>query len=771
MPSDLCPSVSDLDRLLSDQLPPDDVRRLENHVAGCSSCADALQRLEADDTLIDELRRGRALAMICNDADVARLLDRLRRLTAPNAAGAPAETAPSAAGRSDTPTEGRNYLAPADAPEELGRLGPYRILKMLGVGGMGIVYQARQDRPRRLVALKMILADPGIGRRRRDRFQAETEVVARLQHPNIIQIHEVGEHQGLPYFTMEFAAGGNLAQRLAQAPLAPRPAAELVEALARAAHFAHEQGFVHRDLKPSNILLTQFQSPKPEVQSPPAGPWTLDLGLWTPKIADFGLAKQFEADSDETGIGQPTESGALLGTANYMAPEQASGRCREVGPAADVYALGAILYEALTGRPPFRAATVLDTLELVRTQEPVPPTRLQPHLPRDLQTICLKCLEKDLRRRYPSARHLADDLGRFVRNEPIQARPVSTQERLGKWVRRKPALAALVGVSALSLVIFVAGVLIYDARLRVAFRDTEASAAEALEQQRRARASYQQARETINQMLARAQAERFPGVPVVRQLGQELHEDALAFFQGIFREAENPDPAVQFDVATAYLQAASIQLGMGQGDAGYDSYQHARALLEALASRFADNQQYRQSLGQCYLQLGVATTVRGNLGEGETCYGQSLDLFEQLGNDAWHKRPTPPFSPGAALFDCLTERSKLLAAAPTRGYYRAFRPRLASLSRRVPSVPAGMIGREQAEVRRNRGRDARQSPGTPPRTDSPGRLGSVRGFVRTPSLLLGQAAGVAGGRCRRSRARCLHDPLPETPRISVRSTG
>jgi WD40 repeat protein/tRNA A-37 threonylcarbamoyl transferase component Bud32 len=301
------------------------------------------------------------------------------------------------------------------------RVGDYEILAEVGRGGMGVVYKARHTQLHRTAALKMLLGGTFADHGERLRFRAEAEAVARLQHPNIVQIYEIGEHDvgagpPRPYFTLEFVDGGNLATRLAGRPQPPRQAAAWLEALARAAHYAHQQGIVHRDLKPSNVLLTADHQPK---------------------LCDFGVAKLL------TGSDVKTLSGTLLGTAEYMAPEQASGAAR-VGPAADIYALGAILYAALTGRPPFQGTSALHTLEQVRQQEPVPPRRLQPGVPRDLDTICQRCLEKDPARRYASAGDLADDLHRFLAGEPIIARPVGRLERAAKWVRRRPALAGLV---------------------------------------------------------------------------------------------------------------------------------------------------------------------------------------------------------------------------------------------------------------------------------------------------------------------------------------
>jgi WD40 repeat protein len=289
---------------------------------------------------------------------------------------------------------------------------------------MGVVYKARQPGLHRTVALKMILAGAYAGEQDLARFKAEAEAVARLQHPHIVQIYEVGEHVGLPYFSLEFCPGGSLAQRLGGAPLPSRQAAELVRVLALAVDHAHQHGILHRDLKPANVLL--------------------DAG-GRPKVTDFGLAKRL----DEEG---KTPSGAAVGTPGYMAPEQAAGRTREVGRTADVYSLGAILYECLTGRAPFKAASAAETLLQVLTQEPAPPRQLNPEVPRDLEVICLKCLRKEARLRYPTAGELAADLQAFLDNRPIRARPVGRAERAWRWCRRNPAVAGLLATVALGLV-------------------------------------------------------------------------------------------------------------------------------------------------------------------------------------------------------------------------------------------------------------------------------------------------------------------------------
>ncbi|QDU18825.1 serine/threonine-protein kinase [Urbifossiella limnaea] len=301
----------------------------------------------------------------------------------------------------------------------------YVILGELGKGGMGVVYKARQTGLNRVVALKMILAGPHAAPAAVARFLSEARAVARFQHPNVVQIFDVGEAAGLPYFALEFVDGPTLAKQIGRAPTPPAYAAAVAEELARAVAYAHAQGVVHRDLKPANVLLA------------PDG---------TAKVTDFGLAK-YDDDSGQTQTGQ------ILGTPSYMAPEQAEGR-DDVGPPADVYALGAILYDLLTGRPPFVGASAIDTISQVRTREPVPPRQLAAGVPRDLETVCLKCLQKDPARRYASAAAVADDLRRFRAGEPIVARPVSAAEKAWRWARRNPvgALAA-----ALAAVVFFGG--------------------------------------------------------------------------------------------------------------------------------------------------------------------------------------------------------------------------------------------------------------------------------------------------------------------------
>ncbi|MCI0683348.1 MAG: serine/threonine protein kinase [Gemmataceae bacterium] len=315
---------------------------------------------------------------------------------------------------------------PASAPPAL---NGFEMLELIGRGGMGVVYKARHLGLGRIVAVKMILAGAGASREELARFRTEAEAVARLHHPNIVQIHEVGQQADCPYLVLEHVGGGSLADLLARGPIEPRLAAELILTLAQAVHHAHENHIVHRDLKPANILL-QIADRRSQIEDPPL-PSQSAICHWQsaiPKIADFGLAKRLDA---ERGF---TQTGAVLGSPAYMSPEQASGRVHDVGPATDIYALGAILYEALTGRSVFSGDTVLETLEQVRQHDPTPPRKWQPNVPADLETICLKCLQKEPADRYRSAAALAHDVSAFLAGDPISARDFTLYDHLARTI-------------------------------------------------------------------------------------------------------------------------------------------------------------------------------------------------------------------------------------------------------------------------------------------------------------------------------------------------
>ena len=362
-----------------------------------------------------------------------------------------------------------------DAIDPIETVAGYEIIALLGSGGMGLVHKARDLNLNRIVAIKTLAAGQHATPDQLDRFQAEAHAVARLHHPNIIAIHAIGEHENRPYLSLEFAEGGSLAQRLAEKPMAPREAATLVETLARAVHAAHQAGVVHRDLKPSNVLLTADG---------------------VPKVGDFGLAKLLDSDSGRTLSGQP------IGTPSYMAPEQTDERAKRVGPETDVYGLGSILYQALTGRPPFLGSSPLETIRLVNSTEAVPPRQARPEVPKDLETICLKCLEKEPIKRYSSAMALAEDLHRFLESRPILARRATLSEQLVHWCRRNPWAAAF-------LVALVAGVIGLGAmaqvqaranqQLRKANRKTELALADTKEAKNATEAALKQSEESRNE--------------------------------------------------------------------------------------------------------------------------------------------------------------------------------------------------------------------------------------------------------------------------------
>jgi len=311
--------------------------------------------------------------------------------------------------------------AHTDSIPSLKSFGDYEIIEEIARGGMGVVYRARQLSLNRVVAVKMILSGALAGDSERRRFRTEAETAARLQHPNIVAIHEVGEHEGHPFFSMDFVEGQSLAEIARHQPLPATRAARYLKTIAEAVQFAHSRGVLHRDLKPSNILIDQNDQPR---------------------ITDFGLAKQLDDHQQSTLHHQLTITGEVLGSPNFMPPEQAMGCARDVSSVSDVYSLGAVLYQLLTGSAPFAAKTITQTLRLVVETEPVAPRLLNPVAPRDLETICLKCLAKEPRRRYESAQALADDLGRFLEDRPIAARPVGLAEKTWRWCKRNPALAA-----------------------------------------------------------------------------------------------------------------------------------------------------------------------------------------------------------------------------------------------------------------------------------------------------------------------------------------
>ena len=399
-----CPDRDRLERLLDHRLVDTELDEMEQHVEGCATCQQTLEELT-------------------------------------DARGWDLEPGGTAASLSPTPSPVwwsiRWVSRPARRPGRMSRTARvvptvpgYEITGELGRGGMGVVYQARHVRLNRPCALKMILAGAHASPEDVARFVTEAEAIARLQHPSIVQIRHIGDADGLPFLELEYVAGGSLDQQLDGTPWPATRAARLAEQVALGIAEAHRQGIVHRDLKPSNVLLAADG---------------------TPKVGDFGLAKMLDSQA------ALTRSESVMGSPSYMAPEQAQGHAKEAGPAVDVYAVGAILYELLTGRPPFRGTTALETLEQVKTTEPVPPSRLVPGVPRDIETICLKCLQKEPGKRYETAQALGEDLRRFLDGRPILARRISGVERAWRWCRRNRFVAGMTGIAAAAIVILAVG--------------------------------------------------------------------------------------------------------------------------------------------------------------------------------------------------------------------------------------------------------------------------------------------------------------------------
>jgi tetratricopeptide (TPR) repeat protein len=476
----------------------------------------------------------------------------------------------------------------------------YQILGELGRGGAGVVYKARQLSLNRLVALKVIQAGqyaiPGAV----ERFRAEAEAVARFQHPNIIQVYEVGEHDGLGYLTLEYAAAGSLETAIAGTPQDPRASAALIEELGRAIQYAHECGIVHRDLKPANIVMTESR---------------------LPKITDFGLAKLLEQERG------PTVMGTILGTPSYMAPEQLLGFTSEIPRAADIYALGAILYETLTGRPPFKGATPLSTLEQVANQEPLLPSSLQRHIPRDLETICMKCLEKNPSRRYTAAEDLADDLRRFLDGRPIVARPAPNWEKAVKWARRRPGLASGLAGVTMAIAVFVAGTLYYNARLQASVRTAQRAKAEA---DRNAQVALEQrnlALKALDKLVYEVQ-ERLGETPATRVLRRSLLDTAIAGLDELATSTEATPP--DMSRAVAHQKLGEIYRQVGRSEEASRQLEQAVGMAEQLAAAAPEDLAVKDCLSRCHIGLGELKLLANQSDQSLRHFRRVVDLCEAI---------------------------------------------------------------------------------------------------------------------------------------------
>jgi serine/threonine-protein kinase len=484
-----------------------------------------------------------------------------------------------------------NRAASEPATTALPVIPGYQVLSLLGRGAMGRVYKALHLGLQRHDAIKMVTL--GADARVLQRFALEAQALARVRHPNVAQIYDVGEADGQPFLAMELVEGGNLADYLAARPQDPAFAARLLETLARAVHHCHHEGVLHRDLKPANILLDQ---------------------QLTPKITDFGLAKLVLDESQ-----RHTRTGDVLGTPCYMAPEQASGMVKELGPAVDVYALGSILYECLTGRPPFQTPEVYQTLLLVITQDPVPPSVLLPKLPRDLNTICMKCLQKSPKRRYESAEALADDLRRYLDGQPIQARPVSRVEKAWKWLRRHPAWAAALGLGGILLLSVV-----------VSYFQIQSALHQTREAKQESDIHLDVARDAIKS-LARRYVEELPPSPQTEKLQREGLEDARRFYEKLAR-ARPQDAAGRVQHIRDLLELARLQQELGQLKESAETLDRAGPEAEKLDAKSGpDRDVYRSVILTQRAQLALH---QGQMDSAKKLLDKAAPLQETLRDHA-----------------------------------------------------------------------------------------------------------------------------------------
>jgi serine/threonine-protein kinase len=687
--------VSDADRTaLNDELTRIDAEYRRQHAQACSLMGAAVLNSMPAVSAGEATDSRTQIEPVAEDADITPNLSSVQDTTDEPPAGggtigymaAPADPSatmdhapPSADATSDEISEPPKRPAAKRAVPDVVNVPGYEILGILGRGGMGVVYKAKHLKLKRTVALKMVLAGGHASESDLARFYIEAEAVAQLQHPNIVQVFEISEQNGLPFFALEYVDGGSLSKKLDGKPQPPRDAARMVQTLAEAMAYAHLHGIIHRDLKPANILLTHDGHAK---------------------ITDFGLAKRLEEDSGQT------KSGTLMGTPNYMAPEQARGDTKEVGPLADVYALGVILYQMITGRTPFVGTSILDTIQQVRNLEPVPPSRLHPKVPADLETICLKCLQKEPQKRYASADDLAEDLRFFLAGEAIRARPVSGAERLWRWCKRNPKVA---GLSAAVLALLVTVAVVSSVMwVRVSYEHAEAVAARALADQKAQDEEKARVRADANAKVAGEQRklaldtlhgtvtkveEKLRDRADMNDLRKDIVSTAMA---GLEKVSKSADTAAFADrsMGVALQRMGDIFLAAGDTKKGRERYEKTLPIFDRLMITDPDEDWNRWNAAISYTQLGDLSRSQGEPAQAaRALYLKGLALREELVKQPRGGGPEPngPLLRKQALAISYAKLGSLSVAAGDPAGAREYYVKALELSRELSeALPANL---------------------------------------------------------------------------------